>query len=290
MTTRETAWCKGEVQRWVTAGFLRGLSSAVGASSAWVSPTFVVYGRKARLVVDLRRIIVLISPRLCQYQRLQSFLVPLTPGDHLVSWDISDDFYHIILRLEHYNIFRFVVDGVFYEPVVLQFGISVSPWAWTKVIRPLVAAMRRIGFTTNAYVDYFADAGRGLRPAPREAASNGRAEILTLCQSLGLNVHPTKGVAEGTQRLPLLGLLVDTWRRLLSKLRGKTELGRAIWPPEVGLGTTDASIWGLGRHWNNLVPAAGFFFLGDQSHAHQHQGGGRRARGLTCSAISASSA
>eukprot|EP00170_Pyropia_yezoensis_P007499 contig_30752_g7522 len=93
--------------------------------------------------------------------------------------------------------------------------MRLSPWAWTKVLRPVVAAMRRMGYTVNAYVDDFAATGRGHRPSTQAAATSVRASILKLFHKLGIQVHPTKGVSVGTQRLPLLGFLVDTDRRVL---------------------------------------------------------------------------
>lgn len=215
MAAKEADWSLTEVQRWVAAGFVRRLSAAAGASAPWVSPTFVVYGGKPRLVVDLRKINRYITPKRFQYQRLQSFLTLLSLGDHLVSWDVSDAFYHIRILPEHRKFFRFVVGGTVYEPTVLPFGMRLSPWAWTKVLRPVVAALRRQGYIVNAYVDDFAAAVRGPRGSTAAAATSGRVKILDLFKSLGVHVHPTKGVAAATQRLPLLGFLVDTKRKVL---------------------------------------------------------------------------
>ena len=44
------------------------------------------------------------------------------------------------------------------------------------------------------------------------------------------------------------------WRRLSTS----PDVGRALWPPALGMQTADASLWGWGGHWN-LVPALGFF-------------------------------
>jgi len=52
----ELSGCKIDVGRWVLAGYVRRLSQAACAGSPWVSPTFVVHGGKARLVIDLRAI------------------------------------------------------------------------------------------------------------------------------------------------------------------------------------------------------------------------------------------
>lgn len=246
----------------------------------------------------------------------------------------------------HRKYFRFVVDGVVYEPRVLPFGMRLSPWAWTKVLRPVVAALRLKGFHVLAYVDDFAATGRGRRPSSAASATAGRLEIVQLFQHLGVHVHATKGVSEGTTRLPILGFLADTQRRLLllpksrldkiincakallsaanagnrrvsaralsrftgtavscalavpsarfylrrlynaqhkhtrttrlchgavrdlgwfAALRKAPGVGRALWPSNLGQGTTDASPWGWGGHWGDLLPAAGFFSLSDQN-------------------------
>jgi len=66
----EFVWASAEVGRWVSAGYARRLSPAAGAGAPWVSLTFIVYGSKPRLVVDLRLINLHVRKRVLQYQRL----------------------------------------------------------------------------------------------------------------------------------------------------------------------------------------------------------------------------
>lgn len=102
-----------------------------------------------------------------------------------------------------------------FEPRVLPFGMRLSPWPWTKVLGPVVAALRARGHRVIAFVDDFASTGRRGHPSMAADATAGRAEIIQLFVTLGVHVHPAKGVTQGTQRLPLFGFLVDIWRRLL---------------------------------------------------------------------------
>jgi len=180
-----------------------------------VTPSFVVYGGKDRLVVDLRLINQFIHSRPFKYQRLSGFLSSLVPGEHLVSRDVTDAFYRIRILPAQRKSFRFIVSGVVYEPRVVPFGMRLSPWAWTKVLRPVVAAMRARGHKVNAYVYDFAATGRRGHPSTMADATAGRVEILSLFLSLGLQVHPTKGKRVGSRVLPFLSFLVDTCRRVL---------------------------------------------------------------------------
>lgn len=76
------------------------------------------------------------------------------------------------------------------------------------MVRPVVAAFRARGHRVSAYVDDFAATGRHGHPSTAAVATAGRVENLYLFGSLGVHLHPTKGVAQCTQRLPLLGFLV----------------------------------------------------------------------------------
>eukprot|EP00170_Pyropia_yezoensis_P003836 contig_16033_g3847 len=244
--------------------------------------------------------------------------------------------------------------------------MQLSPWAWTKVLRPVVAALRARGHKLNAHVDDFAATGRRGHSSSAVDATAGRREILGLFRSLRLHVHPTKGERDGTCKLPLFGFLVDTRRRklllpaerltklvssaksllsaacrdarrvrhrVLQRLTGTavscslaipsarfflrslynaqggldragpsdglmavracgparrrsgcarlthgalddlrwfsgiaTEpgVGRALWQPDAGVLTTDASPYGWGGHLGRLLPAAGFFTLAER--------------------------
>jgi len=82
-------------------------------------------------------------------------------------------------------------------------------------MRLVVAALRLLGYRVNAYVDDFASTGRGPQPSTAAAATAGRRDILQLFRRLVLQVHPTKGEAVGTTRLPLLGFLIDTTRQVV---------------------------------------------------------------------------
>lgn len=104
---------------------------------------------------------------------MQSCISSLLSGDHLVSCDVSDDFYCIRIRPEHRKYFRFNVKSVVYEQTVLPSGMQPSPRVWTKFMRPVVTALCWMRFTVKAYVDDFASTGDGPRPSTAVSATAG---------------------------------------------------------------------------------------------------------------------
>lgn len=114
----------------------------------------------------------------------------------MLSWDISDAFFHLEIRPADRKYLCFTVLGRVFEPAVMPFGLRLAPYYWTKVRRPVVAELRRLGFRIVAYVDDF---GRGPPSAPDHAATKedtlaGGDVVRNLLASLGLSLHPRKGV------------------------------------------------------------------------------------------------
>ena len=132
-----------------------------------------------------------------------------------MSWDVKSAYHHLPLHrdVRPYLVFR--ISGHFYEPQSLPFGLSLAPWAWTKLCRPVLAALRLAGFRAMGYIDDFAAAPPGAAPASALAATEGRRAALRVFAAFGLQIAPDKGSATGTTHLPLLGFVVDTRRQLL---------------------------------------------------------------------------
>lgn len=84
------------------------------------------------------------------------------------------------------------------------------------MMRPMLAHLRRKGFTLIGYVDDHAAAPPGERPTTAAAATAVFACVTRLYEKLGLTLHPSKGEREGTTKLTLLGFTVDTAANRLS--------------------------------------------------------------------------
>lgn len=212
----ETRWASMEIARWVRRGFVRKARASEARHSPWCAATFVTdAARKPRLVVDLSVMNSYLENRPFRYESLASFVSQLRANDHMVSWDISDAFHHILLDPVDSARLAFEVEGFPYFPLSLPFGLKLAPWALTKILRPVLAHLRSRGFALIGYMDDFASVATGSRPGSKTAATSARRRAVSLFWRLGIQVHPSKGAATGTTSLDLLGFRIDTVRRLL---------------------------------------------------------------------------
>lgn len=210
------AWAAGEVRRWVDHGYARRATPQETAASQWECASFVAnVSTKPRLVVDLSPVNDDLYDRHFRYEMLPAFIAQLKAGDHLVSWDVSDAFHHIRLAPRERARLAFRVGGVLYYPLTLPFGLKLAPWALTKLLRPVVAHLRKAGNHVLPYMDDFALTPDLPNSVTREQATAARAAAMRLFARLGLHVHPRKGEREGTKTLEVLGYVVDTDRCLV---------------------------------------------------------------------------
>lgn len=95
----EAAWGSNEIKRWVRPGFVRNAKASEVRKESWAAANFVAdAAREPRLVVGLSVVNDYLEDRPFKYESMASFVASLRPGDHLVSWDISDAFHHVPLN------------------------------------------------------------------------------------------------------------------------------------------------------------------------------------------------
>ena len=217
---------------------MRKLSGAERAAARCVSPAFVSHVRpKPRLVINLRDVNELLEDKPFKYEALPKFIASPQLYDHLIFGDIKDAFHNVYIHPDDRTYLNFTIDGETYEAITIPIGLSIAPWAWTKVIRPVLAHLRGLGFDVIGYVDDHGAAAPGPRPTSKADAAAGFHVVRRLYDKLGLQLHPDKGDREGTQQLTLLGFTIDTAgnRLALPPERVAKVSGR---PPEVFLFAT----------------------------------------------------
>jgi len=214
MGTDDTAFMTGEIARGLQEGYIeavtcpRKIANLVCISSAFVAHT----GHKPRAVYDLKHPNEFQGNAACKYETLQELSMSLRPNDALLSWDIRDAYHHLRIRPADRTYLAFRTLGRVFVPITMPFGLRVAPRTWTKVCRPLVQELRRLGFRIIAYVDDFGGAPPAPAgvPATRAQAVAAFDLVAKLLARLGLYLHPRKGTRDGPTEMQLLGHVIDT--------------------------------------------------------------------------------
>jgi hypothetical protein len=77
----------------------------------------------------------------------------LQPQDWLGKIDLKDAYFVIPIWKEHRKYLRFVWKSTLLEFACLPFGLTAAPRLFTKVMKPVVALLRRAGIRLIIYLD-----------------------------------------------------------------------------------------------------------------------------------------
>ena len=121
-----------------------------------VSPISTVPKKDSfRLITDLRRVNSFCDARSFIYEDIKTVIDLAQPSDNIVTCDIKNGFFHIKVHPEHSQYLGFKYQSKYYKWVVLPFGLSVSPFYFSKTIRAVVQWLRTQNLRISCYVDDF---------------------------------------------------------------------------------------------------------------------------------------
>nr|CAH0112881.1 unnamed protein product [Daphnia galeata] len=127
-------------------------------------------------------------------------------GDWMVKLDLKDAYLLVPICLEHQPFLCFRWRSICYQFTCLAFRFSPAPRLFTKLLKPVVGALRRAGIRLVIYVDdiiFMNESREGV-------ISDVSTAIDLLITSLGFLVNWEKSVLLPSQSLEYLGLLIDS--------------------------------------------------------------------------------
>ena len=81
-------------------------------------------------------------------------LMLLNPGEWMLAFDLKSGYHHIEVVQHHRKYLGFAWGEAFYTFSVLPFGLSSAPYAFTKLMRPLVRLWWSKGLRAILYQDH----------------------------------------------------------------------------------------------------------------------------------------
>ena len=128
----------------------------------------------------------------------------LRPQDIMCNIDLKDAYFAVSIHPEHQKLLCFKFQNVTYHFKCLPFGLTSAPRVFTKVLKSLVAFVRRLGRRICIYIDDML-----ILNSPREGALRAASLMIHLLETLGFTVNMEKSILFPSQEMEFLGVLVN---------------------------------------------------------------------------------
>ena len=129
----------------------------------------------------------------------------LRKDDWLVTVDLKDVYLSVPIAEVHRKFLQFIWEEQHYEFQCLPFGLASAPRVFTKLLRPVMATLRRRGIRCIIYIDDLL-----LLSQSRAELDSATRAVLGLLTYLGFVINWGKSVLEPQRRLHFLGFLVNS--------------------------------------------------------------------------------
>jgi ribonuclease HI len=233
---------------------------ALTRSPGFYSRLFVVPKKNGKLrpVLDL-------SPLNAYLRRVRFRMeTPLTirgalrPDDWATSVDLTDAYFHLSIARPDRKWLRFVWSEQVYQFRVLPFGLSLSPWIFTVVVRFLLKIARGRAIRVYAYLDdwlVLADS--------KALCALHTQQVLDLAAYLGFRVNEAKSELTPKRSFQFLGMRLDLPSWTVSPSRERVEalltLLQRLWVARSATARVLHSVLGRMESMALLLPLARVF-------------------------------
>lgn len=183
------------------------------SAEGFYSALFLVPKTEGRMrpVINLKALNFWVQPQHFKMEGIHTLREIVAEGEWLAKLDLKDAYFTVPIFRDHQKYLRFAVDKIRYQFTCLPFGLSCAPWAFTKVLKPVVAFLRSLGIRLIIYIDDILVIGK----SPDEVRDHVEA-LIALLEGLGFIVNMEKSVTTPSQQIEFLGLQVDTITMCLS--------------------------------------------------------------------------
>ena len=158
-----------------------------------------------RLVLNLKELNTHIPYKHFKMENFEQALGLVQEGDYLASVDLRHAYYSVRIASEQQDFLCFLWDDTVYRFTCLPNGISEGPRIFTKLMKPVFAALRERGYSITSFIDDTLICNASLSGC--FACINDTIDLL---QRLGFCINEGKSLLLPTRTLEYLGNVIDT--------------------------------------------------------------------------------
>ena len=135
---------------------------------------------------------------------------------YMAALDLKDAYYSIPINGHHQKFLQFVWRGSRYQFTCLPNGLSSAPRIFTKILKPVLATLHKMGHISTVYID-----DCYLQGSTYNQCIDNVIDSVRLFDSLGFVVHPTKSILVPSQEIVTLGFIINSVKMTIRLTRDK---------------------------------------------------------------------
>ena len=192
-----------KISELLTNGYISEVKNAPTCISPISCATKKNSEEKFRLISDMRHVNKYINVPKVRYEDHSQLPIVIKANDQYASIDLKDGFHHIKIKQEFRTYFGMEWNGNFYQWNVLNFGCAISPYIFTKLLRPVVQYLRENHVRCILYVDDF------LICANEKLIYSHIELVRDTLNDLGWNINYKKSQLTPSTSIEYLGLILE---------------------------------------------------------------------------------
>ena len=173
---------------------------------------------KRRPILDLSRLNRLIVTPKFKMETLDKVVKLIVSSMWGTSVDITDAYLHVPINKAFQKYFAFKLGDRTFVFLVMPFGLTTAPWAFSRVIKPIKAFLRHLGIIVCSFLDDFLILALSFQEACLHTKWTEN-----LLEWLGFQINREKSSLLPLQKLEYLGIVLDLQNLTMSLPQDKVE-------------------------------------------------------------------
>ena len=133
-------------------------------------------------------------------ETIETVIFMMTPGCFMASIDLKDAYYCAPIEKENQKCLTSFWNYCIYQFTCYPNRLACHPRKFTKLLKPVYYTLRQAGHLSGGYIEGTYPQGKGY-----DECLENVEDTVTLCNKLGLLIHPDKSVLYPTQQIVFLG-------------------------------------------------------------------------------------
>lgn len=201
-TIEQEIFIEQEIGKLIQAGTIIETEEAHNVSPIGAVPK---KNGKWRLIVDMRRVNSFIDAPKFSMEDIRKLRPLLQKGDWMTSLDLKDGFHHVPVHPQHQRHLGMRWKDKTYIWTHLPFGLSASPYIFSKTLRETIKIIRKKGIRINCYMDDLL-----IMAESKEECKRATEEVQQTLIDMGWQINIQKSQLTPSQTAEYLGFTIDT--------------------------------------------------------------------------------